>query len=43
MAILAGIVEAAASHPDRNDVERRVVVEAASLGVEIEAVDFGRE
>jgi hypothetical protein len=31
MAVLAGIVNATASHPDRNDVERRVVMDAPSL------------
>jgi hypothetical protein len=31
MAILAGIVNATASHPDPKDVERRVVMDAPSL------------
>jgi hypothetical protein len=33
MAILAGIVNATASHLDRNDVERRVVMDAPSLRI----------
>lgn len=41
VAIFAGIVDAATFHFDGDDVERGVVVEAASLGVEAEAADFG--
>ena len=35
VAVLAGVVDAAAFHFDGNDVERGVVVEAAGLGVEV--------
>jgi hypothetical protein len=41
VAVFAGVIDAAAFHFDGNDVERRVVVEAASLGIEVEAADFG--
>ena len=41
VAILAGVISGAAFHFDGDDVEGRVVVEAASLGVEFEAVDLG--
>jgi len=40
VAILAGVEEAAAAHLDGNDVGGLVVVEAARLRVEVEAVDF---
>jgi hypothetical protein len=43
MAIFAGVVGPAAFHFDGDDVERGVVVEAAGLGIEVEAVDFGGE
>jgi hypothetical protein len=39
MAILAGVVEAAALHLDGDDVGGAVVVEAAGLGIEVEAAD----
>ena len=35
VAMLAGVVDAAAFHFDGDDVERGVVVEAAGLGVEV--------
>lgn len=41
VAVLAGVVEAAAGHADGDDVARGMPVEAAGFGVEIEAVDFG--
>lgn len=40
VAILAGVEEAAAAHLDGDDVERGVVVGAASLRIELEAVDL---
>jgi hypothetical protein len=43
VAVLAGIVDAAAFHFDGDDVERGVAMEAASLGVEVQAEDFGGE
>lgn len=43
VAILAGVKEAATFHFDGNDIERRAVVKATSLGVEIKAVDHGGE
>jgi hypothetical protein len=43
VAILAGVVDAAAFHFDRDDVERGVVMEAAGLGIEVQAEDFGGE
>lgn len=39
VAVLAGVKEAAAFHFDGDDVERGAVVKAASLRVEVEAVD----
>ena len=42
VAILAGVEKAAATHLDRDDVERRVVMDAAGLRVEIESVDLRR-
>jgi hypothetical protein len=41
VAVFAGVVEAAASHFDSDDVERRVVMETAGLGIEIQAADIG--
>ena len=41
VALSARIVEPAALHPDRNDVETTVVVETASLRVQINPVDIG--
>jgi len=41
MAVFAGVVEAAASHFDSDDVERRVVMETAGLGIKIQAADIG--
>ena len=40
VALFAGVEEAAAFHFDGDDVEWGMVVEAAGLGVEMEAVDF---
>jgi hypothetical protein len=40
VAILAGVVGGAAFHFDGDDVDGGVVVEAAGLGVEVQAVDF---
>jgi len=40
MAILAGVVEAAALHLDGDDVSEVVVVEAAGLRIEVQSVDF---
>ncbi|MGB8475156.1 MAG: hypothetical protein WCE61_13815 [Candidatus Acidiferrum sp.] len=40
VAVFAGVIEAAAFHFDGDDVERRVVMEAAGLWIEIQAVDF---
>jgi hypothetical protein len=40
VAVFAGVVDAAALHFDGDDVERGVVVEAAGLRIEVEAVDF---
>jgi hypothetical protein len=37
MAILAGIVDAATSHPDSNDVDRRVVMGASRLRIYIQS------
>jgi len=41
VAVFAGIVGGAAFHFDGDDVGGAVVVEAAGLGVEVEAADFG--
>src|SRR5271155_905575 len=41
MAVLAGIVKSAALHLDRNDVQRRVVVDAARLTVQIDSAYMG--
>ncbi|MGC1416864.1 MAG: hypothetical protein WA817_16380 [Candidatus Acidiferrum sp.] len=41
VAVFAGVEEAAAFHLDGDDVERGMVVEAAGMGVEMEAVDLG--
>lgn len=41
VAVFAGVVEAAASHFDSDDVERRVVMKTAGLGIEIQATDIG--
>jgi hypothetical protein len=43
VAVFAGVVDAAAFHFDGDDVERGVVMEAAGLGIELEAADFGDE
>ncbi len=40
MAILAGIVDAATSHPDGNDVERRVIMDAAGLPICLQSLDI---
>jgi hypothetical protein len=40
MAILAGIVDAAASHPDRDNVERRVIMDATRLGIYFHSLDI---
>ena len=40
MAIFAGVIHAAAFHFDCDDIELGVVMKAAGLGIEIEAVDF---
>ncbi len=40
MAILAGIVNTAAGHPDRNDIERRVVVDAPGFRIHSCALDL---
>jgi hypothetical protein len=39
MAILAGIVDAAASHPDSDDVDRRTIMDAPALRVYLDSVD----
>ncbi|MGC0772088.1 MAG: hypothetical protein WB543_04070 [Candidatus Acidiferrum sp.] len=39
VAVFAGVEEAAALHFDGDDVERGMEVKAASLGIEMEAVD----
>ena len=41
MAVFAGIVDAAALHPDCNDVQFRPIVSAARLRVEINPTNFG--
>ena len=41
VAVFAGVVGRAAFHFDGDDVEGRVIVEAAGLGIEAEAADFG--
>ncbi len=41
VAVFAGVVGGAAFHFDGDDVERRVVVKAAGLRVEVEAEDLG--
>lgn len=43
MAILTGIVEAAALHFDGNDIQRGVVVRAARLRVNIDSPDLRTE
>jgi hypothetical protein len=40
MAILAGIVDAAASHPDRNDVDCRVVMDAPGPRIHFHTSNF---
>lgn len=40
VAVLAGVEEATAFHFDSDDVEGRVVVEAAGLRIEMKAADF---
>ena len=42
VAILAGVVEAAALHLNGDNVGGPVVVEAAGLGIEVQAVDLWR-
>lgn len=42
VAVFAGVEEAAAGHLDGDDVEGGVVVEAAGLLVQLDAVDLGR-
>jgi len=42
MAILAGVIEAAAPHLDGDDVGGAVVVEAAGLGIEVQSADVWR-
>ena len=41
VAILAGVVDAAALHLDGDNVGGAVVVGATSLGIEVQAADFG--
>ena len=41
MAILAGIVNAAAGHFNRDDIERRAVMDASSLRIHLHASDIG--
>jgi hypothetical protein len=41
VAVFAGVVGGATFHLDGDDIERGVVVEAAGLGVELEAEDLG--
>jgi len=43
VAVLAGIIDAAALHPDRNDVERRMPMDAARFAIEIDTADFGSD
>jgi len=40
MTIIAGIIRLAAFEPDRDDIERRMVVDAAGLVVDDCAFDF---
>ncbi len=40
VAVFAGVVSGAAFHFDGDDVGRAMVVEAAGLGIEVEAADF---
>lgn len=40
VAVFAGVIDAAALHFDGNDVERRMVMKAAGLRIEIQAADF---
>lgn len=40
MAVFTSVVDAAALHLDCDDIELGVVMKAAGLGIEIEAVDF---
>jgi len=40
MAILASIVDSAASHPDSNDVERRAIMDAPGLRVDFHSLHF---
>lgn len=42
MAVLAGVVKAAAFHFDGDDVERGMVMKAAGFRIEIQAADIGR-
>ena len=41
VALLAGVVDAAALHPDRNDVESGSIVSAAGLSIEFDPANFG--
>lgn len=43
VAVFAGVEEAATFQFDGDDIERRMVVEAAGLRIEIETVDRGGE
>jgi hypothetical protein len=40
VAILAGIIDAAALHPDRDDVESGSIVSAAGLRIQIDSANF---
>ena len=42
VAVFASVVDAAAFHPDGDDVGGGVVMEAAGLRIEVEAVNRGR-
>ena len=41
VALLAGVIDPAALHPDRDDVESGSVVSAACLSIEIDPANFG--
>ncbi len=40
MAILAGIINTAAGHFDRNDVDRRMIMDAPGFGVDFHSSNF---
>ena len=40
VALLAGVVDAAAGHPDGDDVERGAVVAAARLSIQLDSANF---